>query len=120
MKPAPPVMKILLPVSTATTVDVAVLASFTAVLAVTLWPAGPGGKEVHRVVRCPGHAYCAKLTRAAFAPVPRDTMCTQIYDGPQQALVTGTLQGRKVWARFKRTNGCETARWDRLAFLFGA
>ena len=96
-----------------------VLASFAAALAITIWPAGPGGKAVHRAVRCPGPTYCAKLTRVALAPVPRDVMCTQIYGGPEQALVTGPLDGRKVWARFKRTNGCETARWDRLAFLFG-
>jgi hypothetical protein len=113
-------MKTLFPLSTATTLDVTVLASFAAVLAITIWPNGPAGKEVHRVVRCPGPAYCAKLTRAAFAPVPRDVMCSQVYGGPQQALVVGTLEGRKVWARFKRTDGCQTARWDRLAFLFGA
>jgi hypothetical protein len=111
-------MKTFFPWSTATTVDVTVLATFSAVLAITIWPAGPGGKEVHRVIRCPGPTYCAKVTRAAFAPVPGDVVCTQIYGGPQQALVTGTLDGRKVRARFKRTNGCETARWQRLAFLF--
>jgi hypothetical protein len=113
-------MKIFLPLSTATTVDVTVLASFATVLAITIWPAGPGGKAEHRVVRCPGPAYCAKLTRAAFAPVPGDVVCAQIYGGPQQALVTGSLGGRKVWARFRRTDGCQTARWDRLAFLFHA
>jgi hypothetical protein len=113
-------MKIFFPLSTATTLDVTVLASFAAALAITIWPNGPGGKELHRVVRCPGPAYCAKLTRSAFAPVPPDVLCTQVYGGPQQALVTGTLQGRKVWARFKRTDGCQTARWDRVAFLLGA
>jgi hypothetical protein len=114
-------MKIFLSVSIAgTTVDVTVLATFTAALAITVWPQGPGGRAVHHVVRCPGPAFCAKLTRAAFAPVPPDMMCTTIYGGPDQALVTGTLDGRKVYARFKRTDGCEIARWNRLAFLFRA
>jgi hypothetical protein len=99
---------------------VPVLAAFAAVLSITIWPQGPGGKAVHRVVRCPGPAYCAKLTRAAFAPVPADVMCTAIYGGPERALVVGTLNGRRVHARFKRTNGCEIARWNRLAFLFRA
>jgi hypothetical protein len=99
---------------------VAVLAAFAAALSITIWPQGPGGPAVHRVVRCPGPALCAKLTRAAFAPVPPETMCSMVYGGPEQALVTGTLAGRKLYARFKRTNGCETARWNRLAFLFRA
>jgi hypothetical protein len=121
MKPAPPVMKIFLSVSIAgTTVDVTVLAAFTAALAITVWPHGPGGPAVHRVVRCPGPAYCAKITRAALRPVPADLMCSEIYGGPQQALVTGTIDGRTVKARFKRTDGCEIARWNRLAFLFHA
>jgi hypothetical protein len=47
-------------------------------------------------------------------------MCSMIYGGPQQALVAGTLNGQSVRARFKRTNGCEIARWNRLAFLFRA
>jgi hypothetical protein len=99
---------------------VTVLAAFTAVLAITVWPQGQGGPAAHRVVRCPGPAYCAKITRSALAPVPADMMCTTIYGGPEQALVTGTLDGRRVSARFKRTDGCEIARWNRLAFLFRA
>ena len=89
-----------------------------ATLAITIWPQGQGGPAVHRVVRCPGPAFCAKLTRAAFAPVPRDAMCSMVYGGPEQALVTGTLSGGTITARFKRTDGCETARWQRLSFLF--
>ena len=42
-----------------------------------------------------------------------------IYGGPQVALVTGTLRGVKVWARFRRRDGCEIARWNRVAFLLG-
>jgi hypothetical protein len=56
--------------------------------------------------------------RAIFAPTPPGTACTQIYGGPQVALVTGTFAGRRVWARFSRRDGCEVARWNRVAFLF--
>jgi hypothetical protein len=45
-------------------------------------------------------------------------MCTQIYGGPEEALVTGSFRGRKVWARFSRVDGCAVDRWNRLSFLF--
>ncbi|MGI5353439.1 SSI family serine proteinase inhibitor [Streptomyces sp. CA-250714] len=63
---------------------------------------------------------CAALDRATsggrdpFKPVPADATCTMIYGGPATARVTGTWHGRKVDARFKRTNGCEVARWNSL------
>ena len=65
---------------------------------------------------------CARLLAAGreiFAPTPRGMACTMIYGGPQVALVTGTLRGVKVWARFRRRDGCEIARWNRVAFLLG-
>jgi hypothetical protein len=46
------------------------------------------------------------------------TVCTQIYGGPQEAVVRGTFRGRRVSIRFTRRNGCEIARWNRVAFLF--
>ncbi|TRV80457.1 hypothetical protein FKN01_06860 [Streptomyces sp. 130] len=49
-----------------------------------------------------------------FAPVPRDAMCTQQYGGESTAHVTGTWHGRQVDASFRRTNGCEIARWNGL------
>ena len=43
--------------------------------------------------------------------------CTQIYGGPETALVTGTIDGQKVNRRFRRTNGCELADFKRAAGL---
>jgi hypothetical protein len=63
-------------------------------------------------------AACARLTRHALAPLPADSICTQIYGGPQKARVRGTLNGRPVDSRFSRVNGCEIHRWDQLRFLF--
>ncbi|MER3410808.1 MAG: hypothetical protein C4306_12230 [Thermoleophilia bacterium] len=57
----------------------------------------------------------ARLGRAAFAPVPAHAACTDIYGGPQLALVRGLVDGRRVWALLRRRNGCEIARWDRLS-----
>ena len=44
--------------------------------------------------------------------------CTQIYGGPQEALVTGRFRGKLVRVRFSRKDGCEIARWNRVLFLF--
>ena len=43
--------------------------------------------------------------------------CTQIYGGPETAVVTGTIDGDKVDRRFTRTNGCEIADFRRAAAL---
>ena len=62
---------------------------------------------------------CAALAAAkdAWAPVPEDMACTMVYGGPQVATVRGTWNGVAVDARFQRTDGCEIARWDRIAPL---
>jgi hypothetical protein len=99
------------------------LATFAASLLVTVWPQGLDGPSARHRVTCPGAAACAQLQRAgrtAFAPVPPHVMCAEIYGGPARALVTGRLDGRKVWARFSRTDSCQNSRWNRLGFLLGA
>ncbi|MGA4840917.1 SSI family serine proteinase inhibitor [Streptomyces sp. G45] len=63
---------------------------------------------------------CERLDQLAadgenpFKPVPPGTMCTQIHGGDATARVTGTWQGRHVDGSFKRTDGCEIARWNAL------
>ena len=52
-----------------------------------------------------------------FAPLPKDAQCTQIYGGPQEALVTGRHRGQKVWVLLRLRDGCHIARWRSLAFL---
>ncbi|MEU1617301.1 SSI family serine proteinase inhibitor [Streptomyces sp. NPDC005722] len=60
---------------------------------------------------------CAHLERLGgpVGPSPAGTMCTMIYSGPQRATVRGSWRGRPVDARYDRSNGCETARWRRMA-----
>ncbi|MBB2924773.1 SSI family serine proteinase inhibitor [Cellulomonas cellasea] len=68
-------------------------------------------------------AACAALAAAgpgAFDLPPGDLMCTQLFGGPQVALVEGTVAGVPVSARFSRTDGCEIGRWDALAPLLGS
>ena len=50
---------------------------------------------------------------ALRADLAEDVVCTEIYGGPQRARVIGTVDGKRVWANFTRTNGCQIGRWDR-------
>jgi hypothetical protein len=89
-------------------------------LTITYWPTGRGGEARSATLTCdpdggshpdPAKACEALLTHAdALRPVAADVACTEIYGGPQLA----TLAGAGVHALFKRTNGCEIARWEAL------
>lgn len=99
-------------------------------LRIAVWPQGRGaGKPVRRfTLHCnplrgnlphgDRACYLLAVTSRPFAPIPRDTVCAQVYGGPEVARVQGRLRGRRVDATFRRTNACETARWERVAFLF--
>lgn len=78
-------------------------------------------------LRCPAAAdsdracaELARLTAADFAPTPARTACTQLFAGPEQATISGTLRGARVDARFSRDNGCEIQRYARVAPLLDA
>ena len=98
------------------------LGSPQANLRVTVWPNGRTGARVVATVHCPSASpACRKLATVPgnpFAPTPPGMMCTDIYGGPEEAIVTGTFRGQKVWAHFTRRDGCAIARWNRIAFLF--
>lgn len=95
-------------------------------LTITFWDEGQRADPVVWTLRCdpargthprPALA-CRKLEaggRKLVVPVPAGAVCTEIYGGPQVARVVGMLDGRKVWARFTRTNGCQISRWDKLS-----
>ncbi|WP_322972761.1 hypothetical protein [Arthrobacter polaris] len=64
---------------------------------------------------------CGSSRAEDVFPVPDPTRaCTQQYGGPEIAVVTGWFNGKEVDATFKRTDGCEIARWQALAPLLGA
>ena len=95
------------------------------VLTITFWPDGRGGAAREAELKCdpeggthPQPAQACRALRAhadALAPLPPYSICTQIYGGPEEAEVVGTLDGEQVQATFSRQNGCEIDRWDRLA-----
>jgi hypothetical protein len=95
-------------------------------LSITVWPQGKGSASRSWTLLCgpvggslPGaRNACSRLNREALRPLPRDSICTQIYGGPQKAHVVGAIEGVPVDARFSRTNGCEIHRWDGVRYLF--
>jgi hypothetical protein len=65
-------------------------------------------------------AVCRDLDRLGwevFRPVPQDRACTQLYGGPQVAIVSGRVDGHAVWARLSRADGCQISRWARVPSL---
>jgi hypothetical protein len=65
-------------------------------------------------------AACAALARNGATALPAvgpGKMCTQVFGGPQTALVTGTWRGQEWNSRLNRADGCQTARWDALEGL---
>src|SRR3954447_21822072 len=68
-------------------------------------------------------AACGALDRSgakALPPVPRGRLCTQVFEGPQVAAVSGTWKGQRVDSRFNLRNGCEVGRWKALTGLLPA
>ena len=54
----------------------------------------------------------AEVSEADLQKNPGDMACTQVYGGPEEATITGMLRGAAVDASFKRTDGCQIARWN--------
>lgn len=99
-------------------------ASASTSVRVTLDGDGDGGGGARTVgLSCPSArraSACRRLRalpRSAFRPVEPGAICTQIYAGPQTGAIRGTVRGRRVNARYKRTDGCEEARWRRVAAI---
>jgi len=97
-------------------------------LSIAVYPKGVLAGTVHRyrlscvpaagTVPDPGRA-CTVLARLAkpFAPVPPDEICSQIALGPQEAIVSGTVAGARVYAHLRLTDGCQIERWRRVAAI---
>ena len=97
-------------------------------LAISVWPDGRGaGSATKWTLRCSPAGgtlpkpvvSCGRLLGMTkpFAPVRKDAICTDLYGGPQQAVIAGTFRGSKIWILLAARNGCEISRAKRLAFL---
>jgi hypothetical protein len=97
-------------------------------LTITIWP-DERKSEAHRYsLRCRPAAgtlpraasACTRLAAGGaelFVPPPKEQACTEVYGGPQRAIVSGTVDGRRVWVSLRRRDGCEIDRWRKLSFL---
>jgi len=116
---------VLLAVTAAATASAATTA--TTALRVTYWEdVAKPSESITWTLRCnpargslprPARA-CARLAAGGarlFARLPRNIVCTEIYGGPQRARVVGTVNGRRIFATFARSNGCEIDRWQRIS-----
>jgi hypothetical protein len=69
-------------------------------------------------------AACTALKNnpAILGPAPRatDQACTQQYGGPQQATVTGVVDGIPVEAGFSLRDGCAIAAWNAAKDVLGS
>jgi hypothetical protein len=103
-------------------------------LRITYWPNGSrAAEEKTWTLRCEPaggtlgtlaveRAACRRLDvlKSPFARPNPAQICTQEYGGPDQAQITGTYEGRRVWIRLGLADGCQIARFKRLAFLIPA
>jgi hypothetical protein len=95
---------------------------------ITVWPTGHPRVSHNHTLLCvpprgtlPQHAAaCAKLALRGdpFAPIPPEADCRARAAERGVARIVGRFRGRYVTAWFRRTDGCEIARWNRFAFLF--
>jgi hypothetical protein len=69
-------------------------------------------------------AACTALkgNAAILSPAPRaaDQICTQQYGGPQQATVSGVVDGKPVEAAFSLRDGCDIAAWNAAKDVLGS
>ena len=101
-------------------------------LRISFWPEGndekpASAKPKQWTLRCepPAGSHpqdaeaCRKLKamKQPFKPPRKGLQCTQQYGGPQEAVITGTYQGQRVFASLSLRDGCQIARFKRLAFL---
>ncbi|MET3921227.1 SSI family serine proteinase inhibitor [Arthrobacter sp. UYEF20] len=56
----------------------------------------------------------------SLAPKAADQACTQQYGGPQQATVTGVVDGRPVDASFSLRDGCAINAWNAAKDVLGS
>ena len=63
-----------------------------------------------------------KNNAAVLSPAPRptDQACTMQYGGPQEAAVTGVVDGQQVETTFTLRDGCEIAAWNAAKDVLGS
>ena len=92
-------------------------------LEITLWPGGRDGEQLRLgTLTCDPPGGNARDPAAACAFLEEgipvvwqdrgDQICTEIYGGPEQARIVGSVRGERVEVELSRRNGCEIDTWD--------
>lgn len=97
-------------------------------LTVTLDPDGAGGPEnpateelsCEELSEDPACLAVRDLSASDFDPTPPGQACTELFGGPDEATVTGEINGEDVDTELTRANGCEIERFDRALPLLQA
>jgi hypothetical protein len=103
-------------------------ADATTSLNIAFWPEGrEDGTAKRWTLRCGPvggthtrkAAACSRLAsiQRPFAAAPKNEVCTQVYGGPDQAVVSGEHRGQRVWVLLSLSDGCKIARFKQLEFL---
>jgi hypothetical protein len=89
----------------------------------TVEVSGAGMDPVTIALRCGGAEPCDRdrldHLRAVTRPPDPERACTMVYGGPEQARVTGTLDGERVDVTIDRSNGCGIAAYEALFAALG-
>jgi hypothetical protein len=85
----------------------------------TIRCAGSGEAEVEGTAGIDARDACRALGRPAvqnrlIRGPSAERVCTQVYGGPQTAMLSGTLEGQSVNAVVTRDDGCGIGDWDNL------
>ena len=101
-----------------------VLATAVTALTITVWPQGLDGPSERWTLRCgptggtlPARvAACRKLNSlsAPFRPIGKDSGLHGDLRGPGGGARHRVVPRAKLWAEFRRRNGCEIDRWERV------
>jgi hypothetical protein len=77
------------------------------------FPVTPEVEGVDGAAACDRLADPAVLDRLVNG-VPADQICTEIYGGPDVAVITGSINNEAIDATIDRANGCGIDDWDTL------
>ena len=80
----------------------------------------PAAESQHPTAAAACTALKGNVALLSPAPRPTDQACTQQYGGPEEATVTGSVDGKAVEAKFSLRDGCEIAQWKAAKDILGS
>lgn len=82
------------------------------------WTEGDPGREAAAACATVA-AEKARLVELSNPDPAASRMCTEIYGGPEEAVIEGRIDGEPIDTKVTRSNGCGISDWDALQPLLG-